>query len=111
MTPIIAKYLTSHQYSSNSNSYVPTWTNTDARQPVVTNGTMGYYTPVYFGIHNPSSSSQTVTVWTIAQGSTGSGVSVNIPAGGIFYASIAKINVTNGNTVVLLGSPYDPNYL
>lgn len=109
MSTLIAKYLKTHGTSNNSTDYSPTFVNQDARDANSTTGGVGYYTPIYFGIHNPSGTAQTVTVWTVTQGTSGSGVSVYLAAGATFYATVAKLTVSAN--VTLLGAPYNPNYL
>ena len=116
MGPIVAKFLKLHEAADNSNDYVPTWTHTNPSGKVVTDdgmgnlvpGSVGYYSPNWYGIHN-FSVDQDVTIWTVAQGTvTGPsstplpGVTVHIKQGDTFYAHIAKITVTN--PVVLLGT-------
>lgn len=110
---LIAKYLKSHAAANNSTSYAPAWVNQDARPADVGSGlgSTGYYSPIYFGIHNPGGTAITVTLFTINQGTSGGGCVVKINAGETFYATIAKVTVSGSDTVVLLGSEYNPNYL
>ena len=106
---MVAETIRTHVSPTNdANIYTPTFINQDARDASVAGG-VGYYTPIYFGVHNGTASSVTVTIWTVDQGPTGAGVSVVIAAGNTFYAKISKINVTSGTTVVLLGANYKHN--
>jgi len=99
---LIGKLLKTHGTGDNATDYSPTFVSDMTRNSNVNDTGTGYYTPTWFGIHNPSASDQTVTVWTIDQGTGGSGVTVRIKAGDTFYASVAKLTVSAN--VVLLGT-------
>ena len=99
---LIGKLLKTHGTGDNATIYTPTFV-ADTPRPTIVNDTgIGYYTPTWFGIHNPSASDQTVTVWTIDQGTDGAGVTVRIKAGETFYATVSKLTVSAN--VVLLGT-------
>jgi len=90
--------------------YRPTWVSSDLRQ-AGSSKSIGHYNATYFGIHNTDSSAATVTVWPMDMhdGSTwiGSGTSITIPAGGVFYVYVGKVTwsgTTYDNKLVLLGS-------
>ena len=109
MNYMVAETIRTHVSPTNDdNIYSPVFVNQDARDTRVDGG-VGYYTPIYFGVHNGTGSAVTVTVWTVDQGPGGSGVSVVINSGDTFFAKISKINVTSGTTVVLLGANYKHN--
>jgi hypothetical protein len=102
MTPT-ARYLKTHTSSDTSTDYTPTFT--DGSGFGSATGSLGTWTPNYFGVHNPSAA-QDVTIWTVEQGTSGSGATVHLLKGSTFYARIAKIQVT-GN-VTLLGTTNTP---
>jgi hypothetical protein len=102
MTPI-ARYLKTHTSSDNATNYTPTFT--DGSGFGSATGSIGTWTPNYFGVHNPTTA-QDVTIWTVDQGTSGSGVTVHLLKGSTFYARIAKITVS-GN-VTLLGTTNTP---
>jgi hypothetical protein len=101
----IARYITTHTTSNNGRDYTPTFTNGSGNGTV--GGSIGTWTPNYFAIHNPATSSAiTATVWTTDQGTAGSGAAVCIPFGQTVYVNIAKLT-TNG-TVTLFGTLNTP---
>ena len=102
MTPI-ARYLKTHTSSDTSTNYTPTFT--DGSGFGSATGSIGTWTPNYFGVHNKSTA-QDVTLWTVDQGTSGAGAEVHILKGATFYARIAKIEVTND--VILLGTTNTP---
>jgi len=110
--PQIAKILSSHVgTSSNSKNYAPVFVNQDNMNPAIGEvGGIGYYTPNYIGIHNPSTSGVFAQVWTVFQGTSGTGANIYLPAGSTFYTNICQINVASGVTLTVLGIPYSPNY-
>lgn len=102
------------KHSSNSTIYTPTFTDTNPSGAVVNDsipGSIGVYSPSWFGVHNASESTQTVTVWTIAQGTGGTGVTVKIAVGDTFYAQIAKLTAATDGSIVLLGSTNLPTMI
>ena len=116
MGPIVAKYLKNHAAANNANDYTPTFTSVNPSGKILTDdgmgslipGSVGYYTPNWYGVHNYSAD-QDITVWTVQQGTvTGPsstplpGVTIHLLQGHTFYAHIAKLTVTN--PVVLLGT-------
>ena len=103
MNSIIAKVLKTHTDSNNSNDYTPVFVNQGKTSTTDYTG-VGYYTDTIFGIHNPSASAITVGLSTVSQGTAGS-VTVRIQPGETFYATVSKVTVTSGVTVVLLGMP------
>jgi hypothetical protein len=104
MNNIVAKLLKTHGVADNSNDYTPTFVSTSPRSTNSLNDTgVGYYTDTWFGIHNPSGTAMAVTVWTVDQGVSGSGVTVRINPGETFYSTISKITVSGD--VILLGIP------
>ena len=102
MTPT-ARYLKSHTSGDTATDYTPTFT--DGSGFGTTTGSIGTWSPNYFGVHNPSTA-QDVTIWTVEQGTSGSGATVHLLKGSTFYARIAKIQVSN--TVTLLGTTNTP---
>jgi hypothetical protein len=103
MTPI-ARYLKTHTSSDTSTNYTPAFT--DGSGFGSATGSVGTWTPNYFGVHNPAAFAQDVTIWTVDQGTSGSGALVHIAEGATFYARIAKIEVVSD--VVLLGTTNTP---
>jgi len=100
---IVPKYLKTHTASDNSTDYTPVWTDLTFNHNV--DGSIGSMSPLWFGIHNYSAA-QDVTIWTVDQGTDGSGVTAHILKGETFYAKIAKITVSN--PVTLLGTTNIP---
>lgn len=103
MNAIVPKLLKKHGVADNATIYTPTFTSQATRENSLNDTGIGYYTDTWFGIHNPSSTEQTVTVWTVDQGTDGSGVTVRINPGETFYAIISKLTVSAD--VILLGIP------
>ena len=101
---LIGKLLKNHGTGDNSNDYTPTFVSDSARSTNANDTGIGYYTPTWFGIHNPNSTDQTVTVWTVDQGTGGAGVTVRIKAGETFYATVSKLTVAVDVVLVLLGT-------
>lgn len=103
MNNTVAKLLKKHTSAMNATDYTPAFVSTANRENAVNDTGVGHYTPTWFGVHNPSDTAFTVTIWTADQGLTGTGVVVRLAAGQTFYAIIAKLTVSND--VVLLGIP------
>ena len=105
MNSIIAKVLKTHTNSNNANDYTPVFVNQGKADTGNANyNGVGYYTDTIFGIHNPSTGAITVDLSTVSQGTSGS-AKVRILAGETFYATVSKVVVDSGVTVVLLGTP------
>jgi hypothetical protein len=110
----IAKYLKTHEAADNATDYRPVWTDGTYNHNAL--GSVGSYSPLWFGVHNYSGA-QDVTIWTIDQGLVAddpsstplAGVTVHILQGETFYARIAKIEVSN--PVTLLGTANYPSTL
>jgi hypothetical protein len=107
MTPI-ARILKTHTDGENSTDYTPVFTDNSGKGRETPLGSIGSYTPSYFGIHNCGTSGQSVTVWTLDQGTSGDGAGVYLPAGDTFYTRIAKVEVDSGKVVTLLGTTNTP---
>lgn len=103
MNTIVAKLLMKHTSTQNATDYTPIFTTTATRENAVNDTGVGYFTDTWFGIHNPGASAITVTVWTVDQGISGTGVTVKINVGETFYATISKLTVSSD--VILLGIP------
>ena len=103
MNSTVPKLLKKHGVANNATIYTPVFTNQSAREVGLNDTGVGYYTDTWFGIHNPSGTAQTVTVWTVDQGTSGDGVTVRINPGETFYSVISKITVSAD--VILLGIP------
>ena len=105
MNSTVPRLLKTHSGdTNNSTDYTPAFVSQspDTANPANLTG-VGYFTPTWFGIHNPETAFQTVTVWTIDQGTDGVGVTVRINAGETFYSTIAKLTVAAGHSVTLIG--------
>lgn len=104
MNNIVAKLIKKHGISNNSTDYTPIFT-TQSTRDTATDATtgVGYFTDTWFGVHNPQSTVQLVKVWTVDQGTAGSGVDVRILPGETFYATLSKLTVAAD--MVLLGIP------
>lgn len=101
----VAKFLQKH--SNDATIYTPAFTDTNPSGAIVNGGlpgSIGSYSPAWFGVHNAGAATQDVIVWTVAQGTEGTGVTVKIPAGGTFYAQIAKLTAAVDGTIILLGA-------
>ena len=90
--------------------YRPTWITGDQRR-AGSRKSIGHYSATYFGIHNKDTASATITVWPMDMHDgtdwIGSGTSITIPAGGVFYVYVGKVTwsgTTYDNKLVLLGS-------
>ena len=104
MNSAVPKLIKKHGVANNSTIYTPVFEPAPSKRKTNLNDTgVGYYTDTWYGIHNPGSTAQTVTVWTVDQGTDGAGVAVKINPGDTFYCVFSKINVTAD--VVLLGIP------
>lgn len=105
MVPI-ARYVKRHVASTDdTKNYTPTFTDESGFGSV--NGSIGTWTPTYFAVHNPASSGTvTATVWTVDQGTAGTGATIAIPSGQTVYVNVAKI-VPSGN-VTLFGTLNSP---
>ena len=86
----VANLLKNHTSANNGNDYEPIYDES-------TNS----LSPTWFAIHNPGTSPTTITVWTIDQGDSGSGVDISINGGDTFYVYFKKITVSTD--VVLIG--------
>ena len=94
----IARYIKKHDTpGDDAINYTPTFTDGSGHGTV--GGSIGTWTPTYFAVHNPQSTSLTATVWTIDQGTAGSGAAIRIGAGETVYVNIAKINPQNDVTL------------
>ena len=103
-----AKNLKAHTSSNTANDYTPAFTDLNPTGPTP-NGSVGSWSPLYYGVHNPSAD-QDVVIWTVdQQGLTGAGITIHMTKGSTFYARIAKLQVTN--TVVLLGTSNVPGVI
>ena len=101
----VARYITTHTTSNNSLDYTPTFTDQSGHGTV--GGSIGTWTPTYFAIHNPGTTgSVTATVWTLDQGTAGSGATVCIPFGQTVYVNVKKL--TASGTVTLFGTLNTP---
>jgi hypothetical protein len=96
-----AKFLRKHTVTENSTNYTPAFT--DLSGFGSSNGSVGSWTPLYYGVHNYSAA-QTISVWTVEQGTAGTGVSVYVAQGDTFYANISKLTVGTSGPVTLLGT-------
>lgn len=96
----IARYLKTHASGDTGTNYTPVFTDGSFRNSPT--GSVGSWTPNWFGIHNPSGTGQAVTVWTVDQGTAGTGGVAYLSAGGTFYTNIAKVQSTSN--VTLLGT-------
>jgi hypothetical protein len=103
----VAQFLKTHTSANNSTDYTPVFTDLSGPGRETSGGSVGSYSPAYFGVHNPTASAQSITVWTVDQGTGGSGVTVYLTAGATFYARIAKLTVSAN--VTLLGSTNIPS--
>jgi hypothetical protein len=100
MVPI-ARYIKTHTTSNNSVNYTPTFTDGSGHGTV--GGSIGTWSPTYFAIHNPAASGTVAaTVWTVDQGTAGTGAAVRIFAGQTVYVNVAKLTVDG--TVTLFGT-------
>lgn len=100
----IAKILKTHTTGDNSTDYTPVFTDLSGHGSV--GGSIGSWSPNYFGVHNPTNTGQSVTVWTVDQGTSGTGATVYLTGGSTFYARIAKLTVSAN--VTLLGTTNTP---
>jgi hypothetical protein len=101
----VAKYITTHTTGNNAKDYTPVFTSGTGQGTV--GGSIGTWTPTYFAIHNPATSgSVTATVWTIDQGTAGSGAGICVPFGQTVYVNVAKLTVSG--TVTLFGTLNTP---
>jgi len=97
---MIPKFLKTHTSGNTNVNYIPAFTDgSNQNSPA---GSIGTWTPNWFGIHNPSATGQAVTVWTVDQGTSGSGSTVFIAGGDTVYVNIAKVQSTSN--VTLLGT-------
>lgn len=103
MVPI-AKYLRTHASGETTTNYTPTFTDGSGHGTV--GGSIGSWTPSYFAIHNPQSTSVSATVWTVEQGTAGAGSTIRINAGETVYVNVAKVQV--GANVTLFGTLNTP---
>jgi hypothetical protein len=102
---VIAKYVQKH--ANNATIYTPVFTDTNPSGAILNDGipgSIGTMSPTWFGVHNCAASAQDVTVWTVVQGTSGTGVTIKIPAGGTFYCQVAKLTAAVDGTIVLLGT-------
>jgi hypothetical protein len=100
----VAKLVKTHGTANNSTDYTPVFVNQSARDTSSSQTTgIGYYTATWFGVHNPQATAKVVTIWTVDQGISGSGVDVRILPGETFYATLSKLTVDSD--MVLLGIP------
>lgn len=108
----VAKFLQKH--ANNATIYTPVFTDTNPGGAILNDGipgSVGRMSPSWFGVHNAGAAAQDVTVWTIAQGTEGTGVTVKIPAGETFYAQIAKLTAATDGTIILLGTSNLPSMI
>lgn len=86
----VARYVLKHtKTNDDGRNYTPTFTDESGHGTV--GGSIGTWTPTYFAVHNPSGSTITGTVWTVDQGTSGTGAPFAIPAGGTVYVTVARI--------------------
>jgi hypothetical protein len=101
----VAKYLKRHNIATDNNTnYTPTFTDGSGHGTV--GGSIGTWTPTYFAVHNHQSTSVQATVWTVEQGTAGSGALILIGSGETVYVNVAKINP--GANVTLFGTLNTP---
>ena len=98
----VAQFLKTHTSANNSTDYTPVFTDLSGAGRETPGGSIGSYSPAYFGVHNPSNTGLSITVWTVDQGTSGAGATVYLTAGSTFYARIAKLTVSAN--VTLLGT-------
>lgn len=97
----VARYLKSHTVANNANDYTPVYTDNNPSGSIL-GGSVGSYSPLYYGVHNPSAD-QDVIIWTVdQQGLAGTGITIHMLKGSTFTARIAKLTVSN--PVILLGT-------
>jgi len=97
----VARYIKTHTTGNNSIDYTPTFTDGSGFGTV--GGSIGTWSPTYFAIHNPATTgSVTATVWTLDQGTAGTGATVCIPFGQTVYVNVKKL--TASGTVTLFGT-------
>jgi hypothetical protein len=103
----IPSILKNHSSSNNNVLYTAVFVNQDARGfSSGETGGVGYYTPTFFGIHNPTTSGVEVKVWTPSQGTAGTaGAQLYVQPGATVYSKIAKVEVGTGVTLTLFGAP------
>jgi hypothetical protein len=94
----IPKFLKTHTSSDTTRNYIPVFTDGSGRGD--TYGSIGSWSPNWFGVHNPTASAQSITVWTVDQGTSGDGAIIYLTAGETVYVNVAKIQST-GNITVL----------
>ena len=98
----IAKFIKTHGSANNNEIYTPAFNDGSGHDD--SNGSIGTWSPNWFAIHNPSATAQSVAIWTVDQGTSGSGVIAYLVGGSTFYANIAKITVGSPRTVTLFGT-------
>jgi hypothetical protein len=98
----IAKFIKTHANANNGEIYKPTFI--DGSGHGDSNGSIGTWSPNWFAVHNPSATPQSVTIWTVDQGTSGSGSVVYLVGGGTFYTNITKLTVGSGRSVTLFGT-------
>ena len=100
----VARYITRHTSpGDNTNLYTPTFTDESGHGTV--GGSIGTWSPTYFGVHNPAASGTvTATVWTVDQGTSGTGAKIAIDSGQTVYVNVAKIVPDTNVTLTQFGT-------
>jgi hypothetical protein len=99
----VARYITRHVApGDNTNLYSPTFTDGSGHGTV--GGSIGTWSPTYFAVHNPASTAVTATVWTVDQGTSGTGAQIYLPGGSTVYVNVAKIVPTTSVELTLFGT-------
>lgn len=102
----VARYITTHTTSNNAVDYTPTFTDNSGFGTV--GGSIGTWSPTYFAIHNPATTGAiTATVWTLDQGTAGSGATICVQSGQTVYVNIKKLTLSSG-TATLFGTLNSP---
>jgi hypothetical protein len=96
----IPKFLKTHGSANNTALYTPAFTDGSGHKD--SNGSIGTWSPNWFGIHNPDpATGRSVTVWTVDQGTSGTGSTVYLSPGATEYVNIAKLQISAGFITVL----------
>ena len=97
----VARYVLRHRSGTDDgNNYTPTFTDQSGHGTV--GGSIGTWSPTYFAVHNSHSAEVTATVWTVDQGTSGTGALLRLPVGSTTYVNIARI--VPSNNVTLFGT-------
>jgi hypothetical protein len=99
----IPKFLKTHQPANNTVLYTPTFTDGSGHKD--SNGSIGTWSPNWFGIHNPDpANGRSVKVWTVDQGTSGTGSTIYLAPGATEYVNIAKLETPAGSFITVLGT-------